>query len=80
VSQRRVHHYRKCFECKRVARYYDNILPHCRCHECHSADTRKVKVKCDICLDTGAVDSGGFTEDGRPIDVPCECQLNKEAT
>lgn len=36
---------------------------------CMSAD----KPQCSICGGTGSVDSGGFTEQGYSIDVPCQC-------
>jgi len=34
---------------------------------------------CPICNGSGAVDSGGFTENGSPINIPCECELKTPA-
>ena len=66
--------FRQCFDCKHIALYYDDIFPYCKCHECESEDTRKIKTPtCLICMDSGTVDSGGSDEAGRFIDVPCEC-------
>lgn len=72
--------FRKCFDCKHIAYYYDDILPYCKCHKCGSEDTRKMPKPpgCLICMDSGVVDSGGSDEAGRFIDVPCECRDKTE--
>lgn len=31
------------------------------------------RVPCQLCDGTGECDSGGFTENGSPINIPCEC-------
>jgi hypothetical protein len=35
-----------------------------------------MKDTCKQCGGSGVVDSGGFTEQGKPIDVPCGCDSN----
>lgn len=71
--------FRKCFDCKHIAYYYDDVLPYCKCHKCGSDDTRKVETPdCLICMDSGVVDSGGSDEAGRFIDVQCECRDKSE--
>lgn len=35
--------WRRCFDCKHIDLYRDNMLPVCRCRNCQSADTRLMK-------------------------------------
>lgn len=35
-------HYRRCHECRHIDQYVGNTIPQCRCHECGSADTRRL--------------------------------------
>jgi hypothetical protein len=69
-------HDRKCHDCGNVAIHLDFIVPDVICQKCGSQDTRLIrKPVCKECGGQGSVDSGGFTPDGRSIDVPCmECQ------
>ena len=41
-------HWRRCWECKRIALHRDTVLPACKCRACGSPDTRPMLTSNDV--------------------------------